>query len=213
MAEMGRSEEAVLAGTSLSAVAAASGPAPAKARGVWRRRRYYRWRVPGAFAVGALILVLAEPTAKSLLVAQVLILPGLALRLWASGHIEKAQRLATGGPYRHTQHPLYLGSSLIGLGVAVAAAQPWALLAVGVYLLAFFPYVMWNEREFLHEKFGSEYEHWVAEVPAFFPRLLPAAARGTRFEWRRVRANHEWQACLAPPAALALLFLKDVLIP
>src|SRR5262245_59413732 len=179
----------------------------------WRPRRFYRWRVPGGFAVGALALVLAEPSVTSLLFALTLIVPGISLRLWASGHIEKTRRLATGGPYRHTQHPLYLGSFLIALGVAVAAAHLWVLLAVGAYLLAFFPYVMRNEREFLHQRFGAEYELWVAEVPAFFPRLLPAGPRSTRFEWRRVLSNHEWQACLAPPAVLVLLYLKDFLVP
>jgi protein-S-isoprenylcysteine O-methyltransferase Ste14 len=188
---------------------------PLKARKMWRRgpRRFYRWRVPGAFAMGILTLVLAEPTATSLLLALALITPGLGLRLWASGHLEKTRRLATGGPYRHTQHPLYLGSFLIALGVAVAAAHPWVLLAVGAYLLAFFPYVMRNEQAFLHERFGAEYELWASEVPAFFPRLLPVGPGSTRFEWRRVVFNREWQACLAPPAALALLYLKDVLIP
>ena len=184
---------------------------PPRRRG--RPRSYYRWRVPGGFLAGAVTLALAESTAASLLYALALIAPGLGLRLWASGHIEKARRLATGGPYRYTQHPLYLGSFLIGLGVAVAAAHPGALLAVGAYLLAFFPYVMRNERAFLHERFGSEYELWVAEVPAFWPRLFPAALGGTRFEWRRVRSNREWQASLAPPAALALLHLKDILVP
>lgn len=191
--------------------------APARARGLWRLRSgprsFYRWRVPSAFAVGALTLALAEPTDMSLLLGLALVTPGQGLRLWASGHIEKTRRLATGGPYRHTQHPLYLGSFLIGLGVAVAAAHPWVLLTVGAYLLAFFPHVIRNEREFLHQRFGSEYEFWTAEVPPFLPRLLPAGPRGTRFEWRRVLSNREWQACLAPPGALALLYLKDALIP
>jgi protein-S-isoprenylcysteine O-methyltransferase Ste14 len=188
---------------------------PLRDRRIWRKgpRRFYRWRVPAAFLVGALTLVLAKPTAMSLLVALTLIAPGLGLRLWASGHIEKTRQLATGGPYRHTQHPLYLGSFLIALGVAVAAAHVWVLLAVGAYLLAFFPYVMRNEQEFLHKRFGAEYELWAAEVPAFFPRLLPAGPRSTRFEWRRVLSNHEWQVCLAPPAVLALLYLKDFLVP
>jgi len=168
--------------------------------------------VPSAFAVGAVTLVLAEPTAMSLLLGLALITPGLGLRLWASGHIEKTSRLATGGPYGHTQHPLYLGSLLIALGVAGAAAHPFVLSAIGAYLLAFFPYVIRNEQAFLHQKFGSEYELWVREVPAFFPRLLPAGPRGTRFEWRRVSSNREWQACLAPPGVLALLYLKDTLL-
>jgi Phospholipid methyltransferase len=177
-----------------------------------RRRAFYRWRVPCAYAVGALAFILARPTQWSLLLALVFILPGHGLRVWASGHIEKTRRLATGGPYRHTQHPLYLGTCLIALGVAVAAARPSVLVAVVAYMAAFYPYVIRNEREFLHRTFGREYECWTAEVPQFFPRLLPAGPQATRFAWRRVISNREWQACLAPPAALALYQLKESLL-
>jgi phospholipid methyltransferase len=177
------------------------------------RRRFYRWRVPGAFLVGAATLILARPTLTSFLLGLALVLPGEVLRLWASGHIEKTSRLATGGPYGHTQHPLYLGSLMIALGVAVAAARPAAFLAVGAYVLAFFPFVIRDEREFLRKRFGPEYERWTAEVPSFLPRLLPAGPRSTRFTWRRVISNHEWRVCLAPPAALALLYLQELLAP
>ncbi|HEV8579704.1 MAG TPA: isoprenylcysteine carboxylmethyltransferase family protein [Thermoanaerobaculia bacterium] len=176
------------------------------------RRRFYRWRVPSAYAVGLLAFGLARPTHWSLLLALGFILPGQALRLWASGHIEKTRCLATGGPYRHTQHPLYLGTCLIALGVAVAAARFSVLLAVGAYLAAFFPYVIRSERDFLHRSFGREYERWTAEVPQFLPRLFPAGDPGTRFAWRRVLSNREWQACLAPPAALALYQVKESLM-
>jgi protein-S-isoprenylcysteine O-methyltransferase Ste14 len=175
-------------------------------------RGFYRWRVPAAYAVGILAFALARPTTGSMLLALAFILPGQAVRLWAAGHIEKTKRLATGGPYRHTQHPLYFGTCLIALGVAVAAARTPVVLAIAAYLVAFFPYVMRNERDFLHRTFGREYELWTAEVPPFFPRLLPAGPQATRFAWRRVLSNREWQVCLAPPAALALHQVKESLL-
>jgi hypothetical protein len=180
----------------------------------WRGgvRRFYRWRVPCGYAVGLALLLLGRPTALSLLLGLVLVVPGQGLRLWASGHLEKTRRLATGGPYAHTQHPLYLGSVVIALGAAVASAHLWVVAAVGAYLLAFFPFVMRDEQEFLEQGFGHEYRRWAAAVPAFLPRLLPGGPRATRFAWERVRANREWKACLAPPAALALLYLKETLV-
>jgi protein-S-isoprenylcysteine O-methyltransferase Ste14 len=178
-----------------------------------RSRRFYRWRVPCAFVVGVLALVLARPTTWSLLLGLVLVLPGLAFRLWASGHIEKTLRLATGGPYRHTQHPLYLGSVLIAMGIAVASARPAVVAAAGVYLLAFFPLVLRDESRFLHERFGNDYERWAAEVPPLIPRLLPAGPGATHFEWRRVRRNREWKAGLALLGVLAFLSLRSYFLP
>ena len=63
-------------------------------------------------------LVLARPTPVSLALGLPLALLGEALRLWASGHIEKTKALATGGPYAHTRNPLYVGSLLMAIGVA-----------------------------------------------------------------------------------------------
>ena len=85
------------------------------------------------------MIALARPRPWSLLAGLVLGLVGEAIRIWASGHIEKTRVLATGGPYAHTRNPLYLGSTLMGAGIALASASPWAALAGAVYLLAFYP--------------------------------------------------------------------------
>ena len=47
---------------------------------------------------------------------------GECLRLWAAGHLEKSKEVTRSGPYRHTRHPLYLGSSIIGIGIALGDA-------------------------------------------------------------------------------------------
>ena len=111
-----------------------------------------------AFALGMMLshrpaMVSAQPAA------------GEAVRIWASGHIEKTRCLATGGPYAHSRNPLYVGSLLIALGVAAACASPWVALAVGVYFLAFYPSVMREEAVFLEQKFPAEYAEWAASVP------------------------------------------------
>jgi protein-S-isoprenylcysteine O-methyltransferase Ste14 len=164
-----------------------------------------RLRVPAGWLVGAFVVVLADPSARSLLYGLPLALAGEALRLWASGHIEKTERLATGGPYAHSRNPLYVGSLLIALGVAVACASAWVVLAVAVYFLAFYPAVVREEAAFLARKFESEYASWAASVPLFWPRLRPAGPRTSRFEWQRVRRNREWRTAVALPLLAALL--------
>ncbi len=165
-----------------------------------------RYRVPVGWLVGTLLVVLSRPTHRSLLVALPIALLGEGARIWASGHIEKTRRLATGGPYAHSRNPLYLGSLLLGLAVAVASASLWVLLAVALYFLAFYPSVMREEAAFLASKFPAEYSVWAAAVPLFWPRIMAGGRPSSRFEWARVGLNREWRTAAALPL-LALLLL------
>lgn len=170
-------------------------------------------RVPAGWVVGLLLLALARPTAVSLAVGLPLAVLGEAVRLWASGHIEKTRSLATGGPYAHTRNPLYLGSALLALGFAAASASPVVVLATLAYYVAFYPPVIREESAFLRERFGDAYAGWASAVPAFFPRLTPAGPRETRFVWARVAENREGRTAAALPAVVALLFARSVLWP
>jgi protein-S-isoprenylcysteine O-methyltransferase Ste14 len=169
-----------------------------------------RYRVPAGWVLGILVFAIARPRASTLAAGLALALLGEAVRLWASGHIEKTRALATGGPYAHTRNPLYFGSLLLGLGVAVAAASPWGVGLVAFYFAAFYPRVMGEEAAFLRGKFPEDYETWAAAVPLFLPRLSAAGPRATRFEWERVARNREWRSALALPAIVALLFLRGL---
>jgi protein-S-isoprenylcysteine O-methyltransferase Ste14 len=166
-----------------------------------------RYRVPAGWLVGLLVIAFARPTPSSLLLGLPLALVGEVIRVWASGHIEKTKRLATGGPYAHSRNPLYVGSLLIALGVGIACASPWVVLAVAVYFLAFYPPVMREEAEFLAAKFPSDYAAWSGAVPLFWPRLAPGGPRVSRFEWERVRMNKEWRTALTLPLLAALLLV------
>ena len=170
-----------------------------------------RYRVPAGWLLGVIVLLLARPTPSSILLGLPLGFVGEAIRIWASGHIEKTKKLATGGPYAHARHSLYVGSVLLALGVAVASASVWVVLAVAVYFLAFFPAVMREESDFLAKKFPDEFAAWAAEVPPFWPRLTPGGPRSSRFEWSRVSLNREWRTALALVAISALVFARQLL--
>lgn len=168
-----------------------------------------RYRVAAGWALGLVVLVLARPTPRSILLGLPLVVLGEAARVWASGHIEKTKRLATGGPYAHSRNPLYLGSVLLALGVAVACASPWVVLAVAVYFAAFYPSVMREEASFLAQRF-PEYAAWADAVPLFWPRARPGGPRESRFEWGRVRVNREWRTAAALPLVAALLYVRSL---
>jgi hypothetical protein len=170
-----------------------------------------RYRVPAGWALGALVLALARPTPWSLLLGLPPALLGEALRVWASGHIEKTRRLATGGPYAHSRNPLYVGSVLIALGVAVACASPWVAAAMAAYFLAFYPSVMREEAAFLAAKFPEEHAAWAAAVPLFWPRATPTGPRTSRFDWSRVGRNREWRTAASLPLLAALLLVLATL--
>jgi protein-S-isoprenylcysteine O-methyltransferase Ste14 len=169
-----------------------------------------RYRVAAGWLLGVLVIVLARPTVRSIFLGLPLVVLGEVVRLWASGHIEKTKRLATGGPYAHSRNPLYLGSVLLALGVAIACASPWVVLAVALYFAAFYPSVMREEASFLERKF-PEYAAWAAAVPLFWPRPRPGGPRESRFEWSRVRVNREWRTAAALPLVGALLYARSLL--
>jgi protein-S-isoprenylcysteine O-methyltransferase Ste14 len=166
-------------------------------------------RVAAGYAVGALTLALARPSPESLALGFAFAALGELVRLWASGHIEKTQKLATGGPYAHTRNPLYVGSTLLALGVAIACADYRVVVAVAAYFAAFYPAVIAEEAAFLRAKFGAEYDEWAGAVPAFFPRLTPGGPRASRFAWARITRNREWRTLLALPVLALLLYLRS----
>ena len=160
-----------------------------------------------------MVIALARPRPWSLLAGLLLGLLGEAIRIWASGHIEKTRVLATGGPYAHTRNPLYFGSTLMAAGIALASASPWAALAGAVYFLAFYPAAIRGEAQFLATRFPDAFAPWAREVPAFLPRLTPGGPRASRFSWARVGQNREWRTLLAVPLALVLLWARGRYLP
>ncbi len=93
--------------------------------------------------------------------------------------------MTSSGPYRFTRHPLYLGSSLMGLGLAVAANH-WA---VAVLIVAYLGVTLWvairTEEAYLRATFGDTYDRYAGGA-------LPVVAR--RFSLERAWRNKEYRA-------------------
>ena len=164
-----------------------------------RRPRFARYRVRLGFAGAVLALLLATPTPASLAIGALVAAIGEAVRIWAAGHLDKGREVTSSGPYRFTRHPLYVGSSIIGVGFAIACASWIVAIVVAVYLVVTIGSAIRSEEGHLTEKFGGTY-------PAYRDGLVVDAHR--RFSAARVMANREYRALAGLVAALALLAWK-----
>ena len=171
-----------------------------------------RIRVPLGFAFTALYLWLATPTPSSMLIGSALIIPGLAIRALASGHVRKNEQLATTGPYAHTRNPLYLGSLILAVGFAIAAQNWWIGLGVIVMFLAIYLPVIRSEEAFLREHF-PEFAQYARQVPRFFPRLGFLGGESGGFSWDLYWKHREYNATLGSAAMMVALMAKMLWMP
>ncbi len=163
----------------------------------WLARR----RVPLGFIAGVVALWLSKPTLRTLTVGAGLAIAGETFRIWAAGHLEKGREVTVSGPYRLTRHPLYVGSALIGAGLAIASARVFVAVLVVGYLAFTLSAAVRTEEAHLTQKFGAAY-------PAYRDGRAPRVSR--RFSMARVLKNREHRAVLGLAACLALLAWKAV---
>jgi protein-S-isoprenylcysteine O-methyltransferase Ste14 len=161
--------------------------------------RVARWRVPLGFVFAAFALWLAQPTASTLVRGAAVATAGEALRIWAAGHLYKSREVTSSGPYRWFAHPLYVGSSIMGTGLALAANNAIVVLLVALYLVITLSAAVKSEEGFLRGAFAEEYDRY---------RRGTAKRTARRFSLAQARANREQRAILGLLLAMLLLFLK-----
>lgn len=67
------------------------------------------------------------------------------------------RRLFTGGLYRLTRNPMYIGLLLVYTGVAALSAQPWALVLIAIPFVAVDRVYIPCEERRMAAAFGAEY--------------------------------------------------------
>jgi protein-S-isoprenylcysteine O-methyltransferase Ste14 len=164
-----------------------------------------RRRVPIGFASALAVLWLAQPTAVTLLSGGAIALAGEGLRLWAAGHLNKSREVTSSGPYRWLAHPLYVGSSVMGAGLAVASNSGLVALLVAVYLGTTIAAAIRSEEAFLRRTFGEGYDRYRRGDDRSANR--PDAA-DRRFTVARAMANREYRAVAGLAVAVLLLLIK-----
>lgn len=171
-----------------------------------------RFRTRAVWLIVLPFFVFADPTVPLLAIGGALAAAGLLVRGWSAGTIHKNEALTTTGPYAFTRNPLYVGSFLIGLGVALAGGHwIWPLVFV-LFYGAVYRDTIAHEAARLTELFGDRYREYAANVPGFVPRVTPyrTDAGGGGFRWSQYRWNREWEAAVGVVAAFAVLAAKLV---
>ena len=155
-----------------------------------------RYRVFLGFLSAAVALLLAQPSSLSWAVGALVALVGEFTRIWASGHIEKGREITTSGPYRFVRHPLYLGSTLLGVGFVVASRSVPVAALCALYLGVTLAAAVRTEEATLDARFDGAYS-------AYREGRIETAPR--QFSWRRVWSNREYRAMSGFLAAFLFL--------
>jgi protein-S-isoprenylcysteine O-methyltransferase Ste14 len=163
-----------------------------------------RRRVPLGFVCGGLVLWLARPTRATLIAGFAIASLGEAIRFWAAGHLHKAREVTSSGPYRWFAHPLYLGSSVMGVGLAVACRSATVAVLIALYLGATLVAASRREEAFLKHSFGDRYNRY--RRPGAGSPQNAGAGRG--FSLAQAIANREHRAAVGLLLVLLLLLWK-----
>lgn len=179
-----------------------------------RRFQFKKLRIILAWIGVAILVYYSRSCPQSFLAGIPVLLAGEAVRLWASGHIErKGSKLATGGPFAYVRNPLYVGNFLMGLGIVIISNNP-ALL---IFFLAGFSFIYWGtvkkEQKDLEALFGEPYRDYLKQVHPFIPRLTPYPSREkTAFQWALIGKHREYVTLLSLPALVAGLYLWEAFV-
>ncbi|MBW1729998.1 MAG: hypothetical protein JRH08_15885 [Deltaproteobacteria bacterium] len=130
-----------------------------------------------ALATGVFLLViLARPNPYSVGVGAVLVAIGEAMRIWASGHLQRNVEITTSGPYAYLRDPLYFGRLFLLVGLCVMG---WGydlillLIGLGIFFFQYMPRKYRKEMARLERLFGEEYKRYAAATRSLIPRLKP----------------------------------------
>ncbi len=136
-----------------------------------------------------------------------LIFLGLLFRISARGykseHSRQGETLVSGGPYSLVRNPMYLGISLIALGIVLLVFQYWVLILFAIFFILMYLRLIFKEEKMLEGKFGPQYSQYQKKTPRFFPRPTGLMRN---FPLKKAWFYKELSSII--PLAAAILFYK-----
>jgi protein-S-isoprenylcysteine O-methyltransferase Ste14 len=119
--------------------------------------RVWRWAIPNAPAVGALLIVVGA------VLSIVAVLEFKRAGTPPEPH-KATTAIVTSGPYRVSRNPIYLSFTLVQLGIAIWAGSGWILVLLLPVLVLMNYGVIAREERYLDRKFGDEYFNYRRRV-------------------------------------------------
>ena len=98
-----------------------------------------------------------------------------ALYLFMSGHVvtsheHRPEGILSTGAFRYVRHPLYLGSILFYLGLAISTASLFSLTMV-VVIFFFYNHIASYEEKLLEDRFPDEYRNYKIRTGKWMPLI------------------------------------------
>jgi protein-S-isoprenylcysteine O-methyltransferase Ste14 len=132
----------------------------------------------GGLALGALLERSDRASAVASGVGVLAVIGGVAIGALAIGELKRlgtnvspfapTTALATGGVFRLTRNPAYVGATSIYIGIALLARSVPAFVLLPVALALMDSGVVDREERYLEKKFGAAYRAYRAEVARWF---------------------------------------------
>ncbi|MDE1874588.1 MAG: isoprenylcysteine carboxylmethyltransferase family protein [Patescibacteria group bacterium] len=125
-------------------------------------------------------LLRVTPSPVALAIADVLVIAGIALAIWARVHLgrnwgmpmslKESPELVTSGPYKLIRHPIYSGMLLAFLGTAIATGLIWILVLVwgGIYFI----YSARTEEKIMANRFPDIYPEYKQRTKMIVPFIF-----------------------------------------
>lgn len=123
--------------------------------------------------------------------AMVISLLGFALRMFALGYRFQQEQISyfhahpnASGIYSMMRHPLIVGNFLICMGPVFWTGNLTFMTLFFVIYWIYFSEVIVLKEQYLREKYGKDFDYWMAKTPSFFPRLSNYRKPRHPFNWK-----------------------------
>ena len=113
----------------------------------------------------------------SVIVGVVIAAAGIVLASWAARTFHRAQTpvnpfqpstaLVREGPFRFSRNPMYVGMSILAVGLAIVVNSFWPILFLPVSLVVVHATVIRREERYLSKLFGAAYDDYRRHVRRF----------------------------------------------
>ena len=111
------------------------------------------------------------------------------------------------GPYSFVRNPIYIGNTLICLGLTIISELLWLFPLTLFYCLGIYSLVVRYEETHLLVKYGESYRRYMSEVPRWLPKV-------PRFKPIGLINEYFYQSIAIESASLLLLLpyiLKEII--